>query len=72
MKPKGPQSKLGSFVESLTNIAVGYTINLCAQLVIFPLFNIHIPLRSNIGIGICFTGISLTRSYLIRRVFNKF
>lgn len=68
---KGTQTKLGSLVESIMNILIGYTINVCAQLVIFPMFNINIPLRSNIGIGICFTGISLTRSYCIRRLFNR-
>ena len=65
------QTKAKSFAESITNILIGYSINLCAQLIIFPCFGINIPLRSNIGIGIAFTGISLTRSYLIRRWFNR-
>ena len=64
------QTRVGSLVESVVNILIGYSINICAQLIIFPLFDITIPLRSNIAIGICFTGISLTRSYVIRRVFN--
>jgi hypothetical protein len=64
------QTKLFSFIESVTNILVGYTINLTAQVLIFPLFNIYISLDSNIKIGLIFTVISLCRSYIIRRLFN--
>jgi hypothetical protein len=65
------QTKKGSIFEAFINILIGYGINLGAQIIIFPMFGIHIPLSSNIGIGLAFTGISLTRSYLIRRLFNR-
>jgi hypothetical protein len=65
------QTRAKSMLEVVVNIAIGYTINLGAQLLIFPMFGIDIPLRDNIGIGMAFTVISLTRSYLIRRWFNK-
>lgn len=65
------QSKLGSFVESLANIAVGYTINLIAQMVIFPLFGVHVTVSKCAGIGLAFTAISIVRSYCIRRWFNR-
>jgi len=32
------QTKLGSIAEAWANIAVGFTINYCANLVILPLF----------------------------------
>ena len=64
------QSKLGSFVESLVNIAIGYSVALLSQLAVFPMFDIHIPLISNLWIGLWFTAISLVRSYVIRRWFN--
>jgi hypothetical protein len=64
------QTKARSLTEGVVNIVVGYTINLCAQLLIFPQFGIIIPLSSNLGIGACFTVISLVRTYLIRRWFN--
>ena len=41
-----------------------------AQLAIFPLFDIHVALSTNLWIGAWFTGISLARSYAIRRWFN--
>lgn len=66
----GTQSRLSSLLESCLNILIGYLIAVGGQLLIFPLFSIHIPLHDNLLIGGCFTGISLVRSYLIRRWFN--
>ena len=65
------QTRLQSFIESIANIAVGYLVALASQLVVFPLFGIHIPLSTNLGIGAIFTVISLVRSYVIRRWFNR-
>ena len=64
------QSKKHSFAESLFNVAVGYGIALASQILVFPLFGIHIPLHDNILIGIIFTVISICRSYALRRLFN--
>lgn len=64
------QSRLGSFLESLANVAIGYGIAVGAQLLVFPLFGVVIPLSSNLAIGIIFTLVSLVRSYLLRRLFN--
>ena len=65
------QSKLNSFIESLANILIGYITALMSQLAIFPLLDINIPLSDNLLIGLYFTLISLIRSYVIRRYFNK-
>ncbi len=65
------QSKRGSLIESLINVLVGYSVALVSQLVIFPLFNIHIPFSDNLLIGLWFTVISIVRSYVIRRWFNR-
>lgn len=64
------QSRLSSFIEALTNVAIGYGVALLSQLAVFPLFGIHIPLSSNLWIGAWFTVISLVRSYIVRRWFN--
>jgi hypothetical protein len=66
------QSKTHSLIESVTNIAVGYGVALGAQLVVFPLFGLSVPVRDNILIGLVFTGVSLVRSYVLRRIFNRF
>lgn len=64
------QSRRMSFVEALANLVIGYVISLGAQLVIYPLFGVHIGLAANIGILTLFTIISLLRTYILRRTFN--
>jgi hypothetical protein len=59
-----------SFVESIANVVVGYVVAVGAQLVVFPLFGMHATLRENLMIGLIFTGVSLVRSFLLRRVFE--
>lgn len=66
------QLKRHSFLEAWTNIFVGYTINLLANFVIFPLWGWEISLKQNIEIGVIYTLISLTRSYCLRRIFTRF
>jgi len=65
------QSKRMSMVESLTNVAVGYGVAVSAQIVIFPLFGLEVALADNLAIGAIFTGISILRSYTLRRVFEE-
>lgn len=65
------QSRRHSLLESCANTVCGYVVAVSSQLLVFPLFDIHIPMRSNLGIGLWFTGVSLARSYVIRRWFNK-
>jgi len=65
------QSRLHSFIESLTNIAIGYAVAVTSQMLIFPLYGIHIPLTQNLAIGLWFTVISIIRSYLLRRWFTR-
>lgn len=64
------QTRLQSLIESIINIIIGYGVALLSQWIIFPLFGIHISLTDNLLIGAWFTGISLVRSYVIRRWFN--
>lgn len=64
------QTKVGSLIESAMNIMIGYGVALLSQIIIFPLFEIHISLTTNLWIGAWFTVISLVRSYIIRRWFN--
>ena len=65
------QTKTQSLIESCINILIGYFVALLSQVVIFPLFNIHVSLGDNLLIGLYFTVVSLFRSYLVRRFFNK-
>ena len=64
------QSKKMSAVESLSNIAIGMTIAYVTQVIVFPIFGIHVPPSSHIGIVLIFTAVSFIRSFCFRRVFN--
>lgn len=64
------QTKLGSFAEAWANIAVGFGINFTANMLVLPLFGFNVTAGDAFGIGIIFTGISLARSYVLRRWFN--
>ncbi len=66
------QTRLGSFIESWTNIAIGFGINFTANLLILPLFGFHsLTLGKNFEIGLLYTLISLCRSFFVRRLFNR-
>ena len=65
------QSRLGSVVESVVNVLVGYGVAVGAQIAIFPLFGVNLPVSDNMLIGLLFTAISLVRSYALRRLFNR-
>lgn len=66
------QSRWLSFVESVTNIVVGYALAVLTQMIVFPLFGLHASLSENLLIGGVFTAISLGRSFALRRIFNAF
>jgi hypothetical protein len=64
------QTRLSSFYEAWINVALGFGINFCANLLILPLFGFHITPSENLAMGLLYTGISVARSYAIRRWFN--
>ena len=65
------QSRCMSLVEAVTNVAVGYALALATQIVVFPWFGLHPSVGENLAIGAIFLGISLLRSYTLRRLFER-
>ena len=65
------QSRLHSFIEAWSNTFIGYFVNLLVQLVVYPLYGATLTFGQNIQIGLIFMGVSITRSYALRRFFNK-
>lgn len=65
------QTRLGSGLEAVANILIGFGINWIANLLIFPLFGFDITPAQAFHVGLIFTAISLARSYALRRVFNR-
>lgn len=68
----GRQSKIGSAVESLTNIAIGLTIGFLSNIIVPPLFGYDVTIADGAAISLVFTAISFLRSYIIRRIYNKY
>ena len=65
------QSRLMSFIEAWANVFVGYLVSVAANYIVLPWFGFHVSAGQAIGIGVIFTAISLVRSYLLRRCFNR-
>lgn len=65
------QSKRHSVLESVTNIAVGAGVAFMSQVIIFPMYGIHVSTSTNLAMTGWFTLISFVRSYLLRRWFNR-
>ena len=64
------QSRLMSLVEAITNVIVGYGVAVVTQILIFPIFGLHTTLAQNLQMGLLFTGVSIIRSFLLRRLFE--
>lgn len=65
------QSRAMSLVESLANVAVGYSVAVVTQILIFPIFGLHTTLAQNLMMGAIFTVVSIGRSYALRRLFEE-
>lgn len=65
------QTAKGSFVEAWANIAVGFGINFLFNAICLPWFIGHpVSWKANLGYGTLMTGVSLARSFVLRRWFN--
>jgi hypothetical protein len=65
------QTRTMSLVESIANVLVGYGVAVTTQMLVFPLFGWQASVQDNLAIGLIFTGVSLVRSFLLRRVFES-
>lgn len=66
------QTRKGSAAEALANTAIGWAVNFTANLMVLPLFGFtSITPAKAFGIGVVFTVISLVRSYILRRLFDR-
>ena len=65
------QSKRYSILEATTNTLAGLLIAFSVQLIIYPAMNIAVRIEQNIVITFVFTGVSILRGYVLRRIFNR-
>ncbi|MGZ9083851.1 MAG: DUF7220 family protein [Rhodoplanes sp.] len=59
-------------IDAIANVAVRYALAVLTQMLVFPIFGLQVSLSDNLAIGAAFTAISLTRSYVLRRLFEAF
>jgi hypothetical protein len=62
------QRRATSLIESILNCVIGVGVATTGH--IFPFFDIHISLIDTGLIALIFTGISIVRSYALRRLFE--
>jgi hypothetical protein len=65
------QSRAMSLLEAVANVAVGYSVAVVTQIVIFPVFGLHSTRAQNLKMGAVFTVVSIARSYVLRRLFER-
>ena len=65
------QSRLMSLIESLTNVAIGMVVSFFGQIVVSHWYNLPLNVAQNMQIVLFFTVLSVARSYVLRRVFNR-
>lgn len=65
------QKKSHSFIEAIFNTVLGFGVSMAANLIVLPWFGYEVSVSAAFGIGVIFTVISIVRSYVLRRLFNR-
>lgn len=65
------QSKTDSWMETITNTAIGFLVAMVGNAIILPLlFGIDLSAGGNALCALAYTGLSIVRQYTLRRMFN--
>ena len=64
------QSRTMSLVESVANVVLGYGVAVAGQMLLFPVFGMHMTMAQNLKLAGAFTIISICRSFALRRLFE--
>jgi hypothetical protein len=65
------QNKKMSIIEATVNTTTGYFLNILTQHIVYTIFDISIKVEKYFIIGLIFFCVSISRNYLMRRIFNK-
>ena len=65
------QTRRGAIIEVWANILIGFGINYAANLAVLPLVGARMSLADNLWVGSIFTAISVVRSFVVRRHFER-
>lgn len=64
------QHRIDSFMEAITNTAIGFIVSLVTWHFVAQGFGIPMPLSTNLQITAIFTVVSIVRQYVLRRLFD--
>ena len=64
------QTRLGSLIEAVINVAIGFIVSLILTAVVLPAYGHAVTFAENLQITAIFTVASIARSYCVRRWFN--
>lgn len=67
----GAQTKRESIIEAWINIAIGFSINYTANLILLPMVGAQLTAANNFWLGWTYTAVSIIRQYAVRRWFNS-
>lgn len=65
------QPRLMSLVEAVTNVVVGFLIAVATQVVVFPILGLQATLGQNAKLALIFTAVSILRSFVLNRLFER-
>ncbi|MFZ9080259.1 MAG: DUF7220 family protein [Alphaproteobacteria bacterium] len=66
------QSRRRSAIEAGANVIIGYLVAVTANYFVLPAFGYMVTVQDSFTIGLAFTAISMLRTYVLRRLFNRF
>ena len=65
------QTRKGSLIEAVANLAVGFVAAVATTHAVLPLFDMVPSVQDSLEITAIFSAVSLVRSYALRRLFNR-
>lgn len=65
------QSRKNSMLEAVANTAIGFALSMVLQMIISAAYGLNTTIAIDLQITVAFTVLSLARSYVIRRFFNR-
>lgn len=65
------QTKKQSFIEAFWNAAIGYVISVVIGYIVYNSNGLNVSVLKVSWLTLMFTVISVTRTFLVRRYFNK-
>ena len=65
------QTRKQSMYESFINLLSGYLLSMGSYAILFPVLGIEYRLSDSMWISLWFSILSVSRSYCIRRFFNR-